>query len=41
MSEESRRMVSRSWWTAILTDPHFWTPVVVLLGGLIVLRWIQ
>jgi hypothetical protein len=25
----------------ILTDLHFWIPVVVLLGGLAVLRWIS
>ena len=26
---------------AILTDVHFWVPVGVLLGGLLLLRWIQ
>nr|UXE44976.1 hypothetical protein Hi04_10k_c4003_00019 [uncultured bacterium] len=26
---------------AILTDVHFWVPVVVLVWGLLVLRWIS
>ena len=25
----------------VLRDVHFWIPVVVLLGGLAVLRWIS
>jgi len=25
----------------VLTDLHFWVPVLVLLGGLVVLRWIS
>jgi len=36
--------VSRRWQslcTAVLCDVHFWIPVVVLLGGLAVLRWIS
>lgn len=28
-------------WTQILTDTHFWVPVLVLLAGLVVLRWMQ
>jgi hypothetical protein len=31
----------RSFWKPILTDVHFWVPVLVLLGGLAVLRWIS
>lgn len=27
--------------TAILSDIHFWVPVIVLAGGLVVLRWIS
>ncbi len=27
-------------WRALLGDLHFWIPVVVLLAGLLVLRWI-
>ena len=26
---------------AMLRDPQFWVPVVVLLGGLVVLQWIR
>jgi hypothetical protein len=29
------------WWNAVLSDIHFWVPVVVLAAGLIVLRWIS
>ena len=31
----------RSRLAAILRDPQFWVPVVVLLGGLLVLAWIR
>jgi len=26
---------------AVLRDPQFWVPVFVLIGGLLVLRWIR
>jgi hypothetical protein len=26
---------------SVLTDVHFWVPVLILLGGLAVLRWIS
>jgi hypothetical protein len=29
------------WWTIVLRDVHFWVPVAVLAGGLIVLSWIS
>ena len=32
---------SRSVLKTVLTDLQFWVPVVVLVGGLIVLRWIS
>jgi hypothetical protein len=32
---------SRSWLTLVLQDVHFWIPVAVLIGGLLVLRWIS
>jgi hypothetical protein len=32
---------SQSLSAVILRDVHFWIPVVVLLGGLTVLRWIS
>jgi hypothetical protein len=31
----------RSLSEVVLRDVHFWIPVVVLLGGLAVLRWIS
>ena len=31
----------RSRTASILTDEHFWVPVVILLGGLILLRFIR
>jgi hypothetical protein len=30
----------RSWLALVLRDVQFWVPVVVLIGGLLVLRWI-
>ena len=32
---------NRSMLRVVLTDPQFWVPVVVLIAGLIVLRWIS
>ena len=29
------------WWSIVLRDVHFWVPVVVLVGGLLVLSWIS
>jgi hypothetical protein len=29
------------WWAVVLRDIHFWVPVAVLIGGLLVLRWIS
>jgi len=31
----------RGLWAAIFSDVHFWVPVVVLISGLVVLRWIS
>ena len=31
----------RSVLKVVLTDLQFWVPVIVLVGGLIVLRWIS
>ncbi len=31
----------RGWLGTMLRDVHFWVPIVVLLGGLLVLRWIH
>jgi hypothetical protein len=32
---------SGSWWRLVLRDAQFWVPVVVLVAGLLVLRWIS
>jgi hypothetical protein len=32
---------SRGWVGLVLRDVHFWVPVAVLIGGLLVLRWIS
>jgi hypothetical protein len=39
MKSASKPRVARS--LRILGDIQFWIPVVVLLGGLLVLRWIH
>jgi hypothetical protein len=31
----------RTWLGLVLRDVQFWVPVVVLIGGLLVLAWIQ
>ena len=38
MDEESRTGQTRSWIAVVLTDVHFWVPVIVLVGGLLLLR---
>jgi hypothetical protein len=41
MLDEKPAQESRGVWTMILTDVHFWIPVVVLFAGLAVLHWIR
>jgi hypothetical protein len=41
MSNDLRTPRSRSWVGLVLRDIQFWIPVAVLIGGLIVLRWIH
>jgi hypothetical protein len=31
----------RSWVALVLRDVQFWVPVAVLIGGLLVLNWIE
>jgi hypothetical protein len=40
MSATEPNLNTRGWWTTILTDIHFWVPVAVLIGGLLLLRLI-
>jgi hypothetical protein len=28
------------WWRTMLRDVQFWIPLVVLAGGLVLLRWV-
>jgi hypothetical protein len=37
MSDGAQR---ESWTQLVLRDVQFWVPVIVLIGGLLVLRWI-
>jgi hypothetical protein len=32
---------ARNWMTSVLTDIHFWVPVAVLVGGLLLLRFVH
>jgi len=32
---------SVNWLTSVLTDIHFWVPVAVLIGGLLLLEYIH
>lgn len=41
MSDGERVESKKNYWSAILTDLHFWIPALVLIGGLLVLHWIQ
>lgn len=41
MAHDNLTKPSASVWTRILTDVHFWVPVIVLLAGLVVLHWMQ
>ena len=41
MAEKSPAQKPAGIWTIILTDAHFWVPVIVLIAGLLVLQWIR
>jgi hypothetical protein len=32
---------SRSTFASVLRDTHFWVPTIVLLAGLVLLRWVS
>jgi hypothetical protein len=40
MHNEQENQTQR-WWAAMLRDPHWWVPVIVLVAGLIMLQWIR
>jgi len=41
MSATEPNSNARGWWASILSDIHFWVPVAVLMGGLLLLRFIR
>jgi hypothetical protein len=41
MEQNGRTEQTRSWVTIVLTDVHFWVPLAVLIGGLLLLRFIH
>jgi hypothetical protein len=41
VENNDRHGLAHNWWTSVLTDIHFWVPVAVLIGGLILLRLIR
>ena len=41
MPDRSGNNAAQGWWSPILRDVHFWVPLIVLLAGLIALRWIR
>jgi len=41
MPSENASQGSVFLWTTILTDVHFWVPLIVLAAGLAVLHWIR
>jgi len=41
MQENGRTDQTRNWVVIVLTDIHFWVPVAVLIGGLLLLRFIH
>jgi hypothetical protein len=41
VNEHRNSLDARSRLRTVLGDVHFWVPVAVLVGGLLVLRWIE
>lgn len=41
MDSAEKNDIPRSWLTNVLTDIHFWVPVVVLVAGLLLLKSIR
>jgi len=41
MEQNGRTEQNRSWVAIVLSDVHFWVPVIVLVGGLLLLRIIR
>jgi len=41
MEHEQETNMTRHWMGSVLSDIHFWVPVAVLMGGLLLLRFIR
>jgi len=41
MEQNGRTDQTRGWVEIVLTDIHFWVPVAVLIGGLLLLQFIH
>jgi hypothetical protein len=41
MERNEKPEPARSWTVSVLTDIHFWVPVAVLVGGLLLLNMIH
>jgi hypothetical protein len=41
MNRAEENIVPRRWLASVLTDIHFWVPVVVLVAGLLLLKSIR
>jgi len=41
VTDAPRRRDAGAWLHTVLRDVQFWVPVAVLLGGLLVLRWVH
>jgi len=40
-SENNQKKYSWNWMASVFTDVHFWVPLLVLVGGLLLLRYIR
>jgi hypothetical protein len=41
MNRNDKNERARSFMSSVLTDIHFWVPVAVLVGGLLLLRFVH
>jgi hypothetical protein len=41
VTEVPDKSEQRSWLSFILADVHFWVPLIVLVGGLLLLAWVS
>ncbi len=41
MEQNQETNMTRNWMGSVLSDIHLWVPVAVLMGGLLLLRFIR